>query len=114
LSEAKSGIGVSIFRSFPGFAALNPGYKRERPMRILLFTLGILVAVTALGTDAQAQNYPWCAIYGGGSAGGGRNCGFTTFEQCQATISGIGGTCQQNTTYQPPGAAARKNWQQKW
>jgi hypothetical protein len=87
---------------------------REPAMRVLLWTLGILVAVTALSAPAQAQNYPWCAIYGGGSAGGGRNCGFTTFEQCQATISGIGGTCQQNTTYQPPGAAPRKNRQQNW
>jgi Protein of unknown function (DUF3551) len=65
-------------------------------MRILFLTLGILVAVSVLGTRAQAQNYPWCAIYGGGSAGGGRNCGFNTFEQCLATISGIGGTCQQH------------------
>ena len=89
----------------------------------MLFTLGILVATAALGTGAQAQNYPWCAIYGGGSAGGGRNCGFNTFAQCMATISGIGGTCQQNTTYQGPGIgqfqsapipAQRKNWQQKW
>ena len=75
-------------------------------MRVLLLTLGILVAITALGTRAQAQNYPWCAIYGGGSAGGGRNCGFNTFEQCLATISGIGGTCQQNTTYQGLAAAS--------
>jgi hypothetical protein len=80
-------------------------------MRALLFTLGILAAVAALGTGAQAQNFPWCAIYGGGSAGGGRNCGFTTFEQCMA-IGGIGGTCQQNTTYQPPSSSARrKGWQ---
>jgi hypothetical protein len=91
-------------------------------MRILISTLGILVATAALGTGAQAQNYPWCAIYGGGSAGGGRNCGFNTFEQCMATISGIGGTCQQNTTYQGPASASssstnyqqRKAWQQKW
>jgi len=89
-------------------------------MRVLLFTLAILVGIAAIGTDAQAQNYPWCAIYGGGSAGGGRNCGFNTFEQCLATISGIGGTCQQNTTYQPGTQnqssipSSRKNWQQKW
>jgi hypothetical protein len=89
-------------------------------MRTFLFTLGILVAATALGAPAQAQNYPWCAINGGGSAGGGRNCGFNTFEQCMATISGIGGTCQQNTTYQPGTQnqssipSSRKNWQQKW
>ena len=90
---------------------------RERPMRILLFALGILVAATAIGTLAEAQNYPWCAIYGGGSAGGGRNCGFNTFEQCMATIGGI---CQQNATYQPGTQnqssipSSRKNWQQKW
>jgi hypothetical protein len=68
-------------------------------MRILLLTLGILVATTALGTGAQAQNYPWCAIYGGGSAGGGRNCGFNTFAQCMATISGIGGYCTRSPYY---------------
>jgi hypothetical protein len=39
-------------------------------MRVLFLMLGVLVAMTALGTSAQAQNYPWCAIYGGGSAGG--------------------------------------------
>ena len=87
-------------------------------MPILLLMLGILVAIAAIGTHAQAQNYPWCAIYGSG--GGGRNCGFTTFEQCMATISGIGGTCQQNTTYRPGTQnqssipSSRKNWQQKW
>ena len=84
-------------------------------MRYLLAILGILVAAACMNTRAHAQNYPWCEYLGGGDAGGGgRNCGFTTFEQCMATISGIGGTCQQNTTYQPPGAAPRKNWQQKW
>ena len=35
-----------------------------------------------------------------------------------ATISGIGGTCQQNTMYEPARRTspprARKNWQQKW
>src|SRR4029077_3343568 len=87
-------------RSFPGVASLNPGYMRERPMRILFLTLGVLVAIAALGTRAQAQNYPWCAIYGGSSVGGGRNCGFTTYQQCLATVSGIGGFCQQNTTYE--------------
>jgi peptidoglycan hydrolase-like protein with peptidoglycan-binding domain len=33
----------------------------------------------------------WCAEYNGG----GRNCGFYTFEQCRAAISGIGGSCSQ-------------------
>ncbi len=32
----------------------------------------------------------WCANYQNGS----RNCGFYSFEQCRAAISGIGGSCQ--------------------
>ena len=71
-------------------------------MKLLLFVLGIGVAVFGIGTRAEAQNYPWCAIYGGGGNGGATNCGFTTIQQCQATVSGIGGFCQPNTQYQPP------------
>jgi hypothetical protein len=71
-------------------------------MRVLPFVLVILAATAALGTRAEAQNYPWCAYYGGGDMGGGSNCGFTTFEQCMATVSGIGGICQVNTQYVPP------------
>jgi hypothetical protein len=36
---------------------------------------------------------PWCAYYSGR---GGSNCGFYSFEQCQATVSGRGGFCNQN------------------
>ena len=54
------------------------------------------------GVPAQAQTYPWCAYYSGGDMGGATNCGFSTFAQCMATISGIGGMCQVNTQYIPP------------
>jgi hypothetical protein len=70
-------------------------------MRLLFGLMGIAIAATTLGTPAQAQNYPWCAVYGGRS-GGGSNCGFTTYAQCMATVSGIGGFCEQNTQYVPP------------
>jgi len=80
-------------------------------MRHLLFALGILVVVTVgVGTPAQAQNYPWCAHYGTDFSG--NNCGFTTFEQCLVTLSGIGGFCERNTQYVPPtrpGPAATRN-----
>ena len=69
-------------------------------MRVLLFTLGILVAVTTLGTGAQAQNYPWCAALNLGDLS--YNCGFDTEAQCRATVSGIGGFCNRNTQYVPP------------
>ena len=31
----------------------------------------------------------------------GRNCGFSTYEQCRATVSGIGGYCEVNSMYRP-------------
>jgi hypothetical protein len=71
-------------------------------MRALLCVAGFLAAAGALTTPAQAQNYPWCAYYGGVPGGGGTNCGFTSFEQCMATVRGIGGFCDRNTQYQPP------------
>jgi hypothetical protein len=71
-------------------------------MRNLLLTLGILAGMTAFGSVAEAQNYPWCADYSGGDMGGGTNCGFTTYEQCMATLSGMGGFCNRNTQYIPP------------
>jgi hypothetical protein len=77
-------------------------------MKVLLFALGILAACVATNTPAAAQNYPWCALYSGGSVGGGRNCGFTTYEQCLATVSGIGGSCFRNTQYDPPGGPRPK------
>jgi hypothetical protein len=69
-------------------------------MRVLLFGIGLLVASASLGMAAQAQNYAWCAQYGNGT-GGARNCGFTSFAQCQADVSGIGGFCEMNNTYRP-------------
>ena len=71
-------------------------------MRLLLFVLGICLAVIGIGTRAEAQNYPWCAIYGGGGNGGATNCGFITFGQCMETARGLGGFCEPNTQYLPP------------
>jgi hypothetical protein len=65
---------------------------------ISLFAL--LIATAAIGTTAQAQNYPWCAYYG--NAFDGTNCGFVSYAQCMADVSGIGGFCQLNNMYHPP------------
>jgi hypothetical protein len=67
-------------------------------MKCILFVLGLIAAITVLNTSTQAQNYPWCANYG---SMGGTNCGFTTLQQCQATVTGMGGFCEVNTQYQP-------------
>jgi hypothetical protein len=70
-------------------------------MKAVLFLAGLLLATAGVVVPAAAQNYPWCAQYSGGDAGGGRNCGFSTFAQCLADVSGIGGFCERNNTYQP-------------
>jgi hypothetical protein len=38
---------------------------------------------------------------GGFGGGGATNCGFATWQQCQAAISGVGGSCGANPMYQP-------------
>jgi hypothetical protein len=77
-------------------------------MRSLFVALVILVLAAAIGTRAEAQNYPWCAYYGGGEEGGGTNCGFVSFEQCMETVRGIGGFCDRNTQYRPPAAVSHR------
>jgi hypothetical protein len=69
--------------------------------------LGLTLAIVAMGTPAQAQNYPWCAFYTGPFSA--TNCGFATYQQCLATISGVGGYCQPNTMYRPPPARPRRD-----
>jgi hypothetical protein len=65
------------------------------------------VAIVAMSSFTQpaaaAIEYPWCVQYSGGSNGGGRNCGFVSFDQCMMTARGAGGMCQPNLFY--PGAA---------
>lgn len=72
-------------------------------MKNFLFASALLAGIVATSTHADAQNYPWCAHYSG-RGGGATNCGFTTFDQCMATVSGIGGLCLRNTQYVPTGA----------
>jgi hypothetical protein len=71
-------------------------------MRRIVAVLAIcLLEVVASSETARAEiTYPWCAQYAGGR-GGGRNCGFWTFQQCMATIWGNGGFCDPNPMYRP-------------
>jgi len=71
--------------------------------------LGLVGAVLALTTPAHAQNYPWCAQYSGSALGGATNCGFVSFAQCMATVSGIGGSaCETRCTSRHTGLGRRK------
>ncbi|MFL5095228.1 MAG: DUF3551 domain-containing protein [Xanthobacteraceae bacterium] len=74
-------------------------------MRHILSVLALcILGIAATSEPASAEiTYPWCAQYGSGrDGGGGRNCGFWTYEQCRATVSGIGGYCEANAMYRGP------------
>jgi Protein of unknown function (DUF3551) len=54
-----------------------------------------LLALTGLAlsyTGSARADEAWCANYTDQS----RNCGFATFQQCEADISGVGGICSRN------------------
>ena len=68
--------------------------------KLVLVFATLAAAATFAAPSAKAEvEYPWCAQYGrlGTEAS---NCGFSTRQQCLATISGIGGYCVRNSRYQ--------------
>lgn len=82
------------------------GLASTLPLSIAL-AFGLMVSPQAVVTAQAGVEYPWCAVYSEASVGA-TNCGFTTLDQCRATISGIGGTCQPNPAYTPPVSTHRK------
>ena len=74
-------------------------------LKLVIASLGLAAVLAAV--PAHAVEYPWCAQYGGRS-GGARNCGFTSYAQCMATVSGIGGFCERNSFYKGPPAKRRR------
>jgi hypothetical protein len=75
-------------------------------MRILFLTLALFAVIAGNAARAEAQNYPWCADYAGF---GSQNCGFTTYQQCLAALSGNGGFCNANTQYVPPAVSVPRS-----
>jgi hypothetical protein len=63
-----------------------------RTISLVSITLATL-SISAIGARAEGS---WCAHYSTGLEG--MNCGFYSFEQCRATVSGVGGFCQANTS----------------
>jgi hypothetical protein len=82
-----------------GFLCGPGGQSLEATMRILLYSLAIVLGLESIGA-VDAQNYPWCANYSSGDSGG-VNCGFVSLPQCLRTLNGIGGICMPNTQFAP-------------
>jgi hypothetical protein len=72
-------------------------------MRLIGVAIGTLIA--AIGV-AHAQNAPWCLQYEEA-----QHCTYETLQQCLANRTGLGGFCNQNSTYTPiPSTARASRW----
>jgi len=81
-------------------------------MRATMIPLLVVAAVLGSSPVAHAQtpyDYPWCAIYTNKS--GAQACYYSSYEQCMATMSGIGGYCVLSPYYRGgPIPAPRGLW----
>jgi hypothetical protein len=66
-----------------------------RTIAIISSTLAALF-LAGLGARAEYAGRTWCAYYG---RSGATNCGFYSYEQCMAAISGNSGFCSRNQWY---------------
>jgi hypothetical protein len=55
--------------------------------------VSITLATLSISVIRARAKGSWCANCGGN---GGTNCGFYSYQQCAAAISGNGGFCSQN------------------
>ena len=78
-----------------------------RLQMILLFLVAVALSCAPQGASAQsAYSYQWCSYDVGRS--GQFSCYFSSFQQCIATISGIGGLCVSSPYYHPPQPVASR------
>src|SRR4051812_47631522 len=73
---------------------LMGGLTAEEASMRTIPLVAITLAALSLSIGGARADGTWCAHYG--TRGGATNCGFYSFEQCRATVSGIGGFCQRN------------------
>ena len=80
-----------------GTAAFQPIAFMKRFINKNAYGLPV-ISLFLIANPAAADPYKWCAAYQNGS----NNCGFTTIEQCRASVSGVGGSCAPNQFYTGP------------
>jgi hypothetical protein len=70
-------------------------------MHAAIVLVAIVLACAGMTTALHAQQAPYCAQFSDGTS---PNCSFSTLQQCNASISGVGGVCNLNPAapYQAP------------
>jgi hypothetical protein len=72
-------------------------------MRVRIIFPLLVAGFSSLAGSAQAQSaysYPWCAVQA--DKAGATSCYFATYEQCRATLGGIGGSCIRSPYFRGP------------
>jgi hypothetical protein len=64
---------------------------RSKPQWRAGLVLGAAIALTFAGAPTRAEAQ-WCASVEGGN-GGFVSCGYSSWQQCRAALSGQGGIC---------------------
>ena len=72
-------------------------------MRTQIIMLFVIAAALLGGTQVSsaqsaAYSYPWCLL-GGPKDTNALSCYYTSWEQCRATMSGLGGICVESPYY---------------
>jgi hypothetical protein len=79
-------------------------------MRLIYPIAAAAIATLTLATSVKPSEaliiYQWCAHYGR-NLGGAASCGFVTYAQCMASVSGNGGFCAENPWWEPQPPARR-------
>ena len=64
------------------------------------------LAHTHSAAAQSAYDYPWCALHADRS--GAQSCYYTSYQQCMATLRGIGGTCIRSPYYRGASPGERR------
>jgi hypothetical protein len=79
-------------------------------MRAIVVAASLLTMVLLCSDGAQAA--PWCARYNTGL----NACNFYSFQQCMASVFGVGGVCEPNQFENPhsTGRVAHRTYQRAY
>jgi hypothetical protein len=69
-------------------------------INVLLVIAAVLLGEAKPSNAQSGYSYPWCSL-GGAKDSNALSCYYTSWEQCKATMSGIGGLCVESPYYHP-------------